>query len=96
MELISWIFHSIFGEYRFQAAFVKWPVVGHKWQTLDTWGNLCPDFRKWGLSVGIASGQSMHLGGPVCIVIWCGLNETVEFIDNFTSSHYNYADTAHA
>ena len=79
VKLIVGIFHTELGKHRLKATLVKWPVVGHKWQTLNQRLYLRPYFRKYRLSVSVASGQSMHLGGPVCIIIGRRLYETVEF-----------------
>ena len=96
IKFVTGVFHTIFLEYRLQAAFVKGPVVGHKRQTFDSVSNLCPHFRECRLPVSVVPGETVNLSSPVCIVIRGELNKTIKSINYLTTSHDYYTDAAHA
>ena len=82
-------------KHRLKATLVKWPVMGHEWQTLNQRFYLRPYFREGRLTVRISPGKTMNLSSPVCIIIGCRLYETVEFINNLASAYHYNADAAH-
>ena len=47
------------------------------------------------MPVGVSAGESVNLSSPVCIIIGSRLNQTIEFVDNLTASHYHNTDAAH-
>jgi hypothetical protein len=52
--------------------------------------------RECRLPVGVSAGESVNLSSPVCIIIGSRLNQTIEFVNNLTASHYHNTDATHA
>ena len=96
MKFIARIFHAVFLKGCFQTAFVKGAVVGYKRQPFDPVCYFGPYFRKCRLSVSVPAGESVNLSSPISIIIGSRLNKAIEFVNNLTISHNNYADAAHA
>ncbi len=94
VEFIAGIIHAIFLKHGFQAALVKWTVVGHKRKIPDFVGDAGPHLGKRGLTVSVAPREPVDGRGPIRIVVRYGLNQTIEFINNFASAHNHNAHTA--
>lgn len=103
-ERIIRIIHLIYPEDSFQTTLVERLIMSHKRQILtsklflfigrqaELRLNLCPDFGEDGRSIGVGSGEAMHLSAPVIIILRFGLDKRVELIHHLTATHYDNAN----
>ena len=91
VKLVVGIIHLIYSEYRLQATFVKWLVVGYQWQIFNQRLNLPPYFGEDGSIISINLGKAVYLCIPVTVIIGFRVDERVERIYNLTIPDYYYA-----
>ena len=94
MEFVIRIVHLVTAEHCFQATLIEGFVMGHKWQSLNQWLNLFPNYRKYRSLFCVTTRQSMYLRTPIIIIVGLWLNQRVEGIYDLTITHYHHTNGA--
>ena len=96
VETVAGIVHLIAAHDGPQAAFVECLVVGDEGQAFYQGLYLPPHLGEDGGFVGVGTGEAVHAGVPIEIVVGLGLDEGIEGVDELTVAHDDDADAAHA
>lgn len=70
--------------------------MGHKRQTGYQRFYIRPNFRKHARFLCIVTGESVHPGTPIVIIVWLRLNKRIVRIRYLTIPDYNHTYRAHA
>ena len=96
VKTVTWVFHVVDAERRFEAALVKRAVVGYQRQAFNQWFDFTPNFRKW-LRVGRVAGRdAVYLGIEVRIIIGHWAYQFVCRCRDFAVPYHHDAYAAHA
>jgi len=104
-ETVAGIVKTVGAEDSFEAAFIETGIVGHErdvWETVGFEGgqdavfNLVPHIWEKRGVFRVVGTQAMNLLAKPGVVVWVGMDETVEGIHHFPIPHDDYAHCAYA